>query len=58
MLAEQRWLRGRAARGFLRRALDRSNAGKSAPPSVDLFGALPAATGSTEHREPRLCLSV
>src|SRR5215469_9670013 len=42
MLAEQRWLRGRAARGFFRRAFDRSSAGKVRHP-VCLFDALPAA---------------
>src|SRR5215472_10702514 len=48
MLAEQRWLRGRAERGFFRRAFDRSNAGKFASPSCLPLRALPAAPGSTE----------
>jgi hypothetical protein len=58
MLAEQRWLRGCAARGFFRRAFDRTNPANSLRHPVDLFDALPAAPGSTEHREPQLCLSV
>jgi hypothetical protein len=58
MLAEQRWLRGRAARGFFRRAFKSSNAVNSLRHPVDLFDALPAAPGSTAHWEPRLCLSV
>jgi hypothetical protein len=57
MRAEQRWLRGRAARGF-RKAFNRSNAANSLHHPVDFFDALPAAPGSTEHWEPRLCLSV
>jgi hypothetical protein len=58
MRAEQRGLCGRAARGFFRKAFNRGDAANLLRHPVDLFDALPAAPGSTEHWEPRLCLSV